>query len=98
MKNILTAFAAVMISLLMLCGCSEDDVGETEETYVGTDISRYIDSIDEEPTETLSETVSEDDTETSYGETSDGEMSDGENPTMKFPIVKRRLKLSFPMK
>ena len=78
MKNILTAFAAVMISLLMLCGCSEDDVGEIEETYVGTDISRYIDSIGEEPTETLSETVSEDDTETSYGETSDGEMSDGE--------------------
>ena len=78
MKNILTAFAAVMISLLMLCGCSEDDVGEKEETYVGTDISRYIDSIDEEPTETLSETVSEDDTETSYGETSDGETSDGE--------------------
>ncbi|MCI5946417.1 MAG: hypothetical protein MRZ39_05930 [Oscillospiraceae bacterium] len=78
MKNILTAFAAVMISLLMLCGCSEDDVGELEETYVGTDISRYIDSIDEEPTETLSETVSEDDTETSYGETSDGETSDGE--------------------
>ncbi len=79
MKNILTAFAAVMISLLMLCGCSEDDVGELEETYVGTDISRYIDSIDEEPTETLSETVSEDDIETSYGETSDGKMSDGEN-------------------
>ena len=79
MKNILTAFAAVMISLLMLCGCSEDDVGEIEETYVGTDISRYIDSIDEEPTETLSETVSEDDIETSYGETSDGKMSDGEN-------------------
>ncbi len=78
MKNILTAFAAVMISLLMLCGCSEDDVGEIEETYVGTDISRYIDSIDEEPTETLSETVSEDDIETSYGETSDGKMSDGE--------------------
>lgn len=78
MKNILTAFAAVMISLLMLCGCSEDDVGEIEETYVGTDISRYIDSIDEEPTETLSETVSEDDIETSYGETSDGETSDGE--------------------
>lgn len=78
MKNILTAFAAVMISLLMLCGCSEDDVGELEETYVGTDISRYIDSIGEEPTETLSETVSEDDTETSYGETSDGETSDGE--------------------
>ncbi len=78
MKNILTAFAAVMISLLMLCGCSEDDVGEIEETYVGTDISRYIDSIGEEPTETLSETVSEDDTETSYGETSDGETSDGE--------------------
>lgn len=77
MKNILTAFAAVMISLLMLCGCSEDDVGEIEETYVGTDISRYIDSIDEEPTETLSETVSEDDIETSYGETSDGETSDG---------------------
>lgn len=78
MKNILTAFAAVMISLLMLCGCSEDDVGEIEETYVGTDISRYIDSIGEEPTEKLSETVSEDDTETSYGETSDGETSDGE--------------------
>lgn len=78
MKNILTAFAAVMISLLMLCGCSEDDVGEIEETYVGTDISRYINSIGEEPTETLSETVSEDDTETSYGETSDGETSDGE--------------------
>lgn len=79
MKNILTAFAAVIISLLMLCGCSYDDVGEIEETYVGTDISRYIDSIDEEPKETLSETVSEDDTETSYGEMSNGKMSDGEN-------------------
>ncbi len=73
-RNFLTVFAAVMISLLMLCGCSEDDVGEIEGAYVGTDISRYIDSIGEEPTETLSETVSEDDTETS-----DGKMSDGEN-------------------
>ena len=73
-RNFLTVFAAVMISLLMLCGCSEDDVGEIDGAYVGTDISRYIDSIGEEPTETLSETVSEDDTETS-----DGKMSDGEN-------------------
>lgn len=70
MKNILTVFAAVMISLLMLCGCSEDDIGEIEGTYVGTDISRYID-IEEEPTETLSETVPEDDTETSDGKISD---------------------------
>lgn len=75
-RNFLTAFAAVMISLLMLCGCSEDDVGEIEETYVGTDISRYIDI--EEPSETLSETVSEDDTETSDGEKSNEETSDSE--------------------
>ena len=68
-RNFLAAFAAVIISLLMLCGCSENDVGEIEGTYVGTDISRYIDSADEEPTETLSETVSEDDTETSDSET-----------------------------
>lgn len=77
MKNILTVFAAVMISLLMLCGCSEDDIGEIEGTYVGTDISRYID-IEEEPTETLSENVSEDDTETSDGRISDGEKSNAE--------------------
>lgn len=75
-RNFLTAFAAVMISLLMLCGCSEDDVGEIEGTYVGTDISRYIDI--EEPSETLSETVSEDDTETSDGEKSNEETSDSE--------------------
>ena len=73
-SNFLTAFAAVMISLLMLCGCSEYDVGEIEGTYVGTDISRYID-MEEDPTETLSETVSEDDTETSVGRISDGENS-----------------------
>lgn len=72
MKNILTVFAAVMISLLMLCGCSENDIGEIEGTYVGTDISRYID-IEEEPTETLSEIVPEDDTETSDGKISDEE-------------------------
>ena len=77
MKNILTVFAAVMISLLMLCGCSEDDIGEIEGTHVGTDISRYID-IEEEPTETLSETVPEDDTETSDGKISDEETSDSE--------------------
>lgn len=77
MKNILTVFAAVMISLLMLCGCSENDIGEIEETYVGTDISRYID-IEEEPTETLSEIVPEDDTETSDGKISDEETSDSE--------------------
>lgn len=72
MKNILTVFAAVMISLLMLCGCSENDIGEIEGTYVGTDISRYID-IEEEPTETLSENVPEDGTETSDGKISDEE-------------------------
>lgn len=77
MKNILTVFAAVMISLLMLCGCSEDDISEIEGTYVGTDISRYID-IEEEPTETLSETVPEDDTEISDGKISDEETSDSE--------------------
>lgn len=77
MKNILTVFAAVMISLLMLCGCSENDIGEIEGTYVGTDISRYID-IEEEPTETLSEIVPEDDTETSDGKISDEETSDSE--------------------
>ena len=76
-RNFLAAFAAVMISLLMLCGCSEDDVGEIEGTYVGTDISRYID-IEEEPTETLSETVSEDDTETSDGKIFDRENSNEE--------------------
>lgn len=76
-RNFLIAFAAVMISLLMLCGCSENDIGEIEETYVGTDISRYID-IEEEPTETLSEAVPEDDTETSDGKISDEEISDSE--------------------
>ena len=76
-RNFLAAFAAVMISLLMLCGCSEDDIGEIEGTYVGTDISRYID-IKEEPTETLSETVSEDDTETSDGKIFDRENSNEE--------------------
>ncbi len=76
-RNFLAAFAAVMISLLMLCGCSEDDVGEIEGAYVGTDISRYID-IEEEPTETLSETVSEDDTETSDGKIFDRENSNEE--------------------
>ena len=70
-RNFLTVFAAVMISLLMLCGCSEDDVGEIEGAYVGTDISRYIDI--EEPTETLSEIVSEDDTETTNEKISDSE-------------------------
>ena len=77
MKNILTVFAAVMISLLMLCGCSENDIGEIEGTYVGTDISRYID-IEEEPTETLSEAVPEDDTKTSDGKISNEETSDSE--------------------
>ena len=76
-RNFLAAFAAVMISLLMLCGCSEDDIGEIEGAYVGTDISRYID-IEEEPTETLSETVSEDDTETSDGKIFDRENSNEE--------------------
>ena len=92
-RNFLAAFAAVMISLLMLCGCSEDDVGEIEGTYVGTDISRYID-IEEEPTETLSETVSEDDTETSDGkifdrENSNEEISDSEtaNDTIIFEEI-----------
>lgn len=72
MKNILTVFAALMMSLLLLCGCSDDDAVEIEGVYVGTDISRYID-IEEEPTETLSETVPEDDTETSDGKISDEE-------------------------
>ena len=76
-RNFLIAFAAVMISLLMFCGCSENDIGEIEGTYVGTDISRYID-IEEEPTETLSEIVPEDDTETSDGKISDEEISDSE--------------------
>ena len=75
-RNFLAAFAAVMISLLMLCGCSEYDVGEIEGAYVGTDISRYIDI--EEPAETLSETVSEDDTETFDERISDGENSNAE--------------------
>lgn len=71
-RNFLTVFAAVMMSLLLLCGCSDDDAVEIEGVYVGTDISRYID-IEEEPTETLSETVPEDDTETSDGKISDEE-------------------------
>ncbi len=61
-----------MMSLLLLCGCSDDDAVEIEGVYVGTDISRYID-IEEEPTETLSEIVPEDDTETSDGKISDEE-------------------------
>ena len=71
-RNFLTVFAAVMMSLLLLCGCSDDDAVEIEGVYVGTDISRYID-IEEEPTETLSEIVPEDDTETSDGKISDEE-------------------------
>lgn len=61
-----------MMSLLLLCGCSDDDAVEIEGVYVGTDISRYID-IEEEPTETLSEIVPKDDTETSDGKISDEE-------------------------
>lgn len=75
-RNFLTAFAAVIISLLMLCGCSDDDAAEIEGIYVGTDISRYIGS--EEPTETLSETVSEDDIENADENVSDGENSNEE--------------------
>lgn len=71
-RNFLTVFAALMMSLLLLCGCSDDDAVEIEGVYVGTDISRYID-IEEEPTETLSEIVPEDDTETSDGKISDEE-------------------------
>ena len=84
MKNILTVFAAVMISLLMLCGCSENDIGEIEGTYVGTDISRYID-IEEEPTETLSEAVPEDDPEASDDGVSKPENS--EHPSDKLNIA-----------
>lgn len=63
-RNYLTAFAALIISLLMLCGCSEADLGEIEGAYVGSDVSRYIDSADEEPSETIT------DKETSDNETS----------------------------
>lgn len=72
MKNILTVFAAVMISLLMLCGCSDDDAVEIEGVYVGTDISRYIDS-EEISAETSSETVLTDESEPSEEISSDEE-------------------------
>lgn len=55
-KNILTALTAMMIALLMLCGCSEDKIDEIDVTNVGTDISRYADSSGEETEETVSET------------------------------------------
>lgn len=64
MKNILTVFAALMMSLLLLCGCSDDDAVEIEGVYVGTDISRYIDS-EEISAETNSETVLTDESEPS---------------------------------
>lgn len=63
-RNFLTVFAALMLSLLLLCGCSDDDAVEIEGIYVGTDISRYIDS-EETSAETNSETVSADESEPS---------------------------------
>lgn len=72
MKNILTVFAALMMSLLLLCGCSDDDAVEIEGVYVGTDISRYIDS-EEISAETSSETVLTDESEPSEEISSDEE-------------------------
>ncbi len=72
MKNILTVFAALMMSLLLLCGCSDDDAVEIEGVYVGTDISRYIDS-EEISAETSSETVLTDESEPSEDISSDEE-------------------------
>lgn len=51
-----------MMSLLLLCGCSDDDAVEIEGVYVGTDISRYIDG-EEISAETSSETVLTDESE-----------------------------------
>lgn len=71
-RNFLTVFAAVMMSLLLLCGCSDDDAVEIEGVYVGTDISRYIDS-EEISAETSSETVLTDESEPSEEISSDEE-------------------------
>lgn len=69
-RNFLTVFAALMMSLLLLCGCSDDDAVEIEGVYVGTDISRYIDS-EEISAETSSETVLTDESEPSEEISSD---------------------------
>lgn len=61
-----------MMSLLLLCGCSDDDAVEIEGVYVGTDISRYIDS-EEISAETSSETVLTDESEPSEEISSDEE-------------------------
>ncbi len=71
-RNFLTVFAALMMSLLLLCGCSDDDAVEIEGVYVGTDISRYIDS-EEISAETSSETVLTDESEPSEDISSDEE-------------------------
>ena len=75
-RNFLTVFAALMLSLLLLCGCSDDDAVEIEGVYVGTDISRYIDS-----KETHSETVSADEGEPSEDISSDEEAAISEEIT-----------------
>lgn len=71
-RNFLTVFAALMMSLLLLCSCSDDNAVEIEGVYVGTDISRYIDS-EETSAEINSETVSADESEPSEDISSDEE-------------------------
>lgn len=56
MKKLSITIAALMIALLMLCGCSGDEIDDIEVTNVGTDISRYA---DDESEETISEIMAE---------------------------------------
>lgn len=67
-KNILKAFAATMTALFLLCSCSGDTPEEIDATNVGSDISRYVDSTEEETEETVSETSSEESEDTSAEE------------------------------
>lgn len=91
-RNFLTAFAAVIISLLMLCGCSGDDIVKIEGTPTGTDISRYINSADEEIssdetalTEGAAETIfSEEMISADITETSEENSSETEQAVQKY--------------
>lgn len=82
-----------MMSLLLLCGCSDDDAVEIEGIYVGTDISRYIDS-----EETNLETVSTDENEPSeeitsadIPEASEADLSETEKAVQKYYFRSEKL-------
>lgn len=62
MKRLSITIAVLMTALLLLCGCSGDEIDDIEITNVGTDISRYADDGSEETiSETIAETLSETD-------------------------------------